>query len=275
MTGTAVAARQAPGPSSSKVTWPRVARSEWIKLRSLRSTLYTLAASVVITIGLGILFCSFIVARWSQLSAVDRATFDPVGTSLRGALLAQLAVGVLGVLFITGEYATGQIRATMSAVPRRLPVLGAKVGVFAVVATVVSAASALVAFLAGQAILSAHHAGVSLADPGVARAVLGTGLYLAVVGLLGMALGFIFRSTAGAIATLYGILLVLPLLADVLPADWAPHIVPYLPGNAGTAIMQVHAQANTLAPWTGFALFVGYAAAAVVAAAVLLRRRDA
>jgi ABC-2 type transport system permease protein len=276
MAGTAVAQRPARAAAGTAgVTWARVVRSEWIKLRSLRSTLYTLAASVAITVGLGILFCSFIVARWSVMTAADRAAVDPVSTSIRGVLLAQLAMGVLGVLFITGEYATGQIRATLAAVPRRLPVLAAKLGVFAVAATVVSVISTVLAFLIGQAILSAHHVGVSLADPGVARAVIGAGLYLAGVGLLGMALGFIFRATAGSIATLYGILLVLPLLADVLPSTWAPHIVPYLPGNAGTAVMQVHPDPHTLAPWTGFGLFLGYVAVAVVAAAVLLRRRDA
>jgi hypothetical protein len=275
MAGTALAQRPAAVPAGAGLSFPRVIRSEWIKLRSLRSTVYTLTASVAITVGLGILFCSFVVARWSVLSPADRATIDPVSTSIRGVLLAQLAMGVLGVLFITGEYATGQIRATLTAVPRRLPVLAAKLGVFAVVAAVVSVISTVIAFLIGQAILSADHIGVSLADPGVARAVIGAGLYLAGVGLLGMALGFIFRATAGSVATLYGILLVLPLLADVLPASWAAHIVPYLPGDAGTAVMQVHPDPHTLAPWTGFALFLGYVAVAVVAAVVLLRRRDA
>jgi ABC-2 type transport system permease protein len=275
MAGTALAQRPAAVPASAGLSFPRVIRSEWIKLRSLRSTVYTLTASVAITLGLGILFCSFVVARWSVLSPTDRATIDPVATSIRGVLLAQLAMGVLGVLFITGEYATGQIRATLAAVPRRLPVLAAKLGVFAVVAAVVSVISTVIAFLIGQAILSAHHIGVSLADPGVARAVIGAGLYLAGVGLLGMALGFIFRATAGSVATLYGILLVLPLLADVLPGSWAVHIVPYLPGNAGTAVMQVHPDPHTLAPWTGFALFLGYVAVAVAAGVVLLRRRDA
>ena len=274
MAGTAVAERPAPAASAG-VTWPRVVRSEWIKLRSLRSTLYTLAASMAITVGLGILFCSFIAARWSQMTAADRAGVDPVSTSIRGVLLAQLAMGVLGVLFITGEYATGQIRATLASVPRRLPVLAAKLAVFAVVGTVVSVISTVIAFLIGQAILSGDHIGASLSDPGVARAVIGAGLYLAGVGLLGMGLGFIFRATAGSIATLYGILLVLPLLADVLPSTWVPHIVPYLPSNAGTAVMQVHAGPLTLAPWTGFALFLGYVAVIVVAGAVLLRRRDA
>jgi ABC-2 type transport system permease protein len=130
-------------------------------------------------------------------------------------------------------------------------------------------------FLSDQALFSVKHAGASLTDPGVLRAVIGAGLYLGLVGLLGMALGFIVRSSAGAIAILFGILLILPVLADVLPSDWAQHIVPYLPSEAGQAIMQLSPSPYSLAPWTGLALFAGYIAAAVVTAAVLLRRRDA
>jgi ABC-2 type transport system permease protein len=269
---TAIRENAAPG---LRVTQARVISSEWIKLRSLRSTTYTLAASVAIVVGIGLLFCSFYVARWGLLSAADRASLHPVEVSLRGVFLAQLAIGTLGILLITGEYATGMIRATVSAVPRRLPVLWAKLAVFAVVATVVSVAATVTVFLGDQAIFSVKHAGASLADPGVLRVVIGAGLYLGLVGLLGMALGFIVRSSAGAITILFGILLILPALADVLPSDWAQHIVPYLPSEAGQAIMQLQPSPYSLAPWTGFALFAGYTAAAVVTAAVVLRRRDA
>jgi ABC-2 type transport system permease protein len=274
MTSATVTAPQVAAPDL-KVTQTRVVSSEWIKVRSLRSTVYTLVVSSGMIVGLGLLFCAFVVVRWGDMSALDRATLNPVGLSLRGVSLAQLAIGVLGVLLITGEYSTGMIRATMAAVPRRLPVLWAKLAVFAVIAAVVSIAAAFAAFLGGQAILSPKHAGAALSDPNVLRVVIGAGLYLAVVGLLGMALGFVIRNTAGAITTLFAILLVLPVLGEVLPADWARHVVPYLPGNAGQAIMALHANPNTLAPWTGFILFVGYTAVAVVAAAVLLRRRDA
>jgi ABC-2 type transport system permease protein len=226
-------------------------------------------------IGLGLLFCSVYVSRWSLLSAADRASLNPVGISLRGVFLAQLATGTLGILLITGEYATGMIRATVSAVPRRLPVLWAKLTVFGVVATVICVAAAITVFLSGQALFSIRHAGASLADPGVLRAVVGAGLYLGLIGLLGMALGFIVRSTAAGITILFAILLILPVLADILPDDWARHIVPYLPSEAGQAIMQLRPSPYSLGPWTGFALLAGYTAAAVVVAAVLLRRRDA
>jgi ABC-2 type transport system permease protein len=251
-----------------KVTQSRAVASEWIKLRSLRSTVCTLIASVGMLAGLGVAFCLFQPSR-SQVG-------DPVGLSLRGVYLAQLAMGVLGVLLITGEYSTGMIRASLAAVPARLTVLRAKLGLFALVALATATAAAFAAFLGGQAALSSRHiAGASLADPGVLRAVGGTGLYLAAVGLMGMALGFIIRNTAGAISVLFGVLIIVPLLSQALPASWAAHIMPYLPGNAGQAVMALHPSPGTLAPWTGFGLFLGYTAVLVALAAVLLRRRDA
>ncbi len=275
MTATAEDARAAHAASGVRVTQARVMGSEWVKLRSLRSTRYTLAASVVITIGLAVLFCSVIVARWSTIAPADRATLSAGEISLRGVLLAQLAIGVLGILLITGEYATGMIRATLSVVPARLPVLWAKLAVFGAVAVVISTAATLIAFLTGQAIFSARHAGVSLADPGMTRIVLGAGLYLAGIGLFGMALGFILRNTAAAITALFAIVLILPVLGQVLPASWADRIVPYLPSEAGQAVMMLQQGPYNLAPWTGFALFTGYTAVAVLIAAIMLRRRDA
>jgi ABC-2 type transport system permease protein len=257
-----------------RVTQPRVLTSEWIKLRSLRSTVYTLIVSAGMTIGLGVLFCSVWVARWDTMRPQQRLRFDPNEFSLRGAFLAQLAIGTLGVLLITGEYSTGMIRATLSAVPRRLPVLWAKLAVFTVVGAVVSIVSAFVAFLSCQAILSTKHLGVSLFAPGEFRVVLGTGLYLAVVGILGMALGFIIRNTAGAITALFGILLILPVFGELIPSDWL-NIAPYLPSNAGQQVMTLHPDPGTLAPWTGFGLFVAYTVVAIAVAAVTLRRRDA
>lgn len=250
----------------------RVARSEWIKLRSLRSTWYALVASVVVTAGVGLLLC---VLALQHLDAGKQLGTSPAVLSLYGAYLAPLTVGVLGVLLITGEYGTGLIRSTLSAVPRRLPVLWAKLVVFGLVAVVTSEVTVTATFLAGQAVLARTRAGASFADPGVARAVIGTGLYIAVVGLLGMAFGFLFRNTAAAISVLFGVVLVLPILANVLPARWTGHFAAYLPSNAGQAIMAVQRLPHTLAPWTGLALFAGYTALAVVAAAVCLPKRDA
>ncbi len=256
-----------------RVTEGRVISSEWIKLRSLRSTVYTLIASAGMTIGLGVLFCLVTVARWNSMPADRRSHFDPTTLATQGYFLAQLAIGVLGVLLITGEYSTGMIRATMSAVPKRLPVLWAKLAVFTVVGTIVSMVSAFIAFFLGQAILSSKHLNVSLSAPNELRVVVGTGLYLAVVGILGMAFGFIIRNTAGAITALFGVLLILPVLGEVM-SGWI-NIGPYLPSNAGSVITTTHPDPGSLAPWTGFALFVAYTVVAIVAAAITLKRRDA
>ncbi|MFC3572313.1 ABC transporter permease subunit [Streptomyces yaanensis] len=264
-----------PATERHEVTQLRVIHSEWIKLRSLRSTLFTLLAAVVAMTGLGCLFSYFTAARWDNLPPQERLAFDPTLVSLRGIYLAQLAIGVLGVLVVTGEYATGMIRASLSAVPRRLPVLWAKALVYAAVAGVLMTVAALAAFLLGQATLSGHHLGTSLSAPGVPRAVLGAGLYLTVVGLIGVALGALIRNTAGGIATLFGVLLVLPALAQALPSSWLDAINPYLPSTAGQGLIHIHQQPHTLAPWTGFAVFCLYALVALAGAGVALKRRDA
>jgi ABC-2 type transport system permease protein len=214
-------------------------------------------------------------SQWSRLPAASRAGFDAVSTTLAGYQFAQLAVGVLGVVVISNEYSSGMIRATLAAVPRRLPVLWAKAGVFAIVTLVAMTAASLIAFAAGMAVLSAHHLQVSLAAPGAARAVLGAGLYLAAVGLLGVGLGALLRKTAGAIAAVVGALLFLPLLSSLLGSWFKAHVSPYLPSNAGAALLHVHRQAGSLSPWAGFAVMCGYAAAALAAAALVLKRRDA
>ncbi|WP_055489197.1 ABC transporter permease subunit [Streptomyces sp. TP-A0356] len=264
-----------PEAERGEVTQLRVIHSEWIKLRSLRSTLFTLLAAVVAMVGLGFLFSYFTADRWSHLPPDERLNFDPTLVSLRGFYLAQLAVGVLGVLVISGEYATGMIRASLSAVPRRLPVLWAKALVFGAVAWVLMTIASLTAFLVGQAALSGHHLGTSLSAPGVLRAVLGAGLYLTVVGLIGVAFGALIRNTAGGIATVFGVLLVLPVLAEALPSSWFDAINKYLPSTAGQGLIHIHQQPHTLAPWTGFAMFCLYALVALAGAAVALKRRDA
>jgi ABC-2 type transport system permease protein len=251
-----------------RVTQARVVNSEWIKLRSLRSTMFALAAGVIMIVGIGVL--------GGVIQPAGQPVSDPTELSLYGVIGAQLAVGVLGVLLISGEYATGLIRATMSAVPRRLPVLWAKLGVFALVAFATCTAAAFIAFLGTQAALSADHlTGASLSDPSVLRAVFGAGLYLTAAGLLGMALGFIIRNTAGAVSVLFGLLIILPLLAQALPASVFPDVYPYLPSRAGTAIMRVHTGGLSMAPWTGYGLFLGYTAVLVALGAFVLRRRDA
>jgi hypothetical protein len=257
------------------LTQARITRSEWTKFRSLRSTGFALLATLLMLVGFGIVASIATVHNWDTMSAKDRAFFDPLLTSLRGVDGAQLALGVLGVLWITGEYSTGLIRSTFAAVPRRLPVLWAKAAVLATVAFSLALPGALIAFFASQSILQSEHISIAYTHPGVPRAVVGAALYLTVLTLFSLGLGAVIRNTAGGIAVLVSIVFVIPTLIGVLGASWKNAIYPYLPTNAGAAITSIHRQAHTLAPWTGFGLFLGYTAALLVLAAILLRRRDA
>jgi ABC-type transport system involved in multi-copper enzyme maturation permease subunit len=260
--------------SGGRVTQLRVALSEWTKLRSLRSTVYTLLVTAIVTIGFGALASAITASRWTSMAPADKAEFDPLATSLVGVNFGVLAIGVLGVLLITGEYSTGMIRSTFAAVPKRLPVLWAKAGVYSLVGLAVAVPSTLIAFFAGQAFLSSQHIQISFSHSGVPGAVLGSALYLMLVGLLGLGLGAILRNTAAGIAAFAAIMFVVPPLVSILPASTANAIDPYLPSNAGSAIMKIGHQAHSLSPWVGLAVFAGYAVLSIAVAALTLRRRD-
>ncbi|CAO5191327.1 ABC transporter permease [Frankia sp. AiPs1] len=260
--------------SGPRVTQLRVLRSEWTKLTSLRSTAWTLLAAVAVTVLLGMILSRVVANDWVHYSAEDRRTFDATATSLSGMYLAQLAIGVLGVLVITGEYATGMIRASLGVVPRRLPVLWAKIAVFAVVSFGMMVVANLIAFSAGQAMLAPKHIDVALSDPGVPRAILGTAFFVAAVGVLGLALGALLRNTPAAIGTLFGVLLVVPMIVGALPGRLA-RISDYLPSASGDALMQVVRSPDLPSPTHGLLVLVGYLAVTLTAAAILLIRRDA
>jgi ABC-type transport system involved in multi-copper enzyme maturation permease subunit len=255
-------------------TLSRVVASEATKLRSVRSTVWTLLVAAAATVGIGAVFCLAEVARWNRLSLHARAAFDPTLQSLNGIVFAQLAIGVLGVLMISSEYGTGLIRTTLSAVPRRGIVLGSKTIVFAAVVFGVALTSCFAAFGVGQAILTGKGIGVSLGDPGTLRAVAGAGVYLTAIGLIGLALGTLLRRTAAAIAALVGIVLVLPTLTHALPSPWGTDVTKYLPSQAGQAIFSVRHTSDLLHPWAGAAVLVGYVAAALITAAFVFIHRD-
>jgi ABC-type transport system involved in multi-copper enzyme maturation permease subunit len=270
----------APGPvtqtAPSRVTLTRVLSSEWIKLRTLRSTFWSLVAAVGMMIALSILFGWVLTAQWPTMAAGRRAEFDPITIPLRGWFFAQLAVGVLGVMVVTGEYSTGMIKATLSAVPKRLPVLWAKALVFSSAIFVLTTATSFICFYCGQAFFSTQNISTTISATGALRIVVGVGLYLTVVGLLAVAFGTLLRSTAGAIAALFGVLLVLPVLGEVLTlTSWGEKVTPYLPSNAGQALLQLKPDPGGLGPWTGFGVFVLYTVVAMAGAAYLLKRRDA
>ena len=258
-------------PPGGKVTPRRILNSEWTKFRTLRSSWLTLLGAVVAMVGTGLVVGY--VTSTSDWATLDGATF--ASATVRGYLLAQLIVGVLGVLFVTGEYGTGMIRSTFAAVPRRLHVLAAKTVVFSTVALVSMTLASFAAFFGGQIFLSADDHGSSLSDPGALRAVAGVGVYLMLVGALGGALGWIVRSTVGAITTLVALLLILPVLVGFLPASVGTDIAKFLPSDAAEAFVSSGPVANALAPWTGLGVLVLWVALSLAAAEVLLRRRDA
>jgi ABC-type transport system involved in multi-copper enzyme maturation permease subunit len=260
--------------AAQRVTLARVVRSEWTKLRSVPSTAWSLAAAAVLIVGFGALYSTLRVTRPPREPAAV-ASFDPVAVSLVGAQLAELAIGILGVLLVTGEYSTGTIRTSLAAVPRRLPLLWAKATTFALSALALCVPAAFVAFLVGQSILAEEHLDVTLDHPGVTRAVLGSALYLAVVGLLGLALGALLRNTAAAVSALFGVLFAPQIVAGFLPSTWSDQIYPYLPVPAGVAVTTVRPDPASLGPWTGFGLFCLYTAVLLALGAWRLRRHDA
>ena len=270
------AAAAAAGRQRLRVTQPRVLLSEWTKFRSLRSTVWTLLTAVVLSIGIGALFSAVTASQYHTFSPGDKANFNPITTSLNGMLFAQLAIGVLGVLLISGEYSTGMIRSSLTAVPRRLPVLWAKLGVFAGVVFSVTLVTSFVSFFLGQALLSSEHLNVAISAPGALRSVIGTALYATVAGMIGMALGGLLRNTAAGISTFVAVFFVIPPLTGLLPSSWSSHFVQYLPSNAGEVLFGgARGLAHPLAPWTGFGLLCAYAVVMIGFAAWRLRRTDA
>ncbi len=254
--------------------WTANIRAEWTKLRSVRSTIWTLLATVGLAIGFGALIGASQMSSWDNLDAVERMRFDPTSFSLSGLFLAQLAVGVLGVLTMTSEYATGQIRATFGATPQRLTVLAAKTTTFTAVMFVSGAVASFSAFFVGQAIFASKHLDASISDPGVLRAVLGGALYLTGIGLLGVGVGALVRRTAGATASLVALLFIVPLVTGFLPMSFQESIGKYLPAQAGMAIFNVVADPRALTPWVGFAVLLAYGAVTLALGATILTRRD-
>jgi ABC-2 type transport system permease protein len=249
----------------------RTISSEWIKLRTVRSTAFALAVAV-----LGLVLMAAFAAVGSVVadSPENPSGGGPLGGSLAGIPLAELAVAVLGVLVVTGEYGSRLIRVTLAANPRRWPVAVAKAMVVAAAVFVTTLAALLAAFATTALVLSTEGIPVSLTAPGALRALLAGPAYLAGISVLAVGFGWILRSTAGALAVIFVVLYVLPVVGFVLPAEVAATVVPLLPGNAGNAMMQL-APSGLLSPGAGFAVFSGYAIATIAAAVVVLRRRDA
>jgi ABC-2 type transport system permease protein len=269
-------------PSSvSKVTFGGALRSELTKIRSVRSTRWTLLAMIVLTVGLGA------IAAYGQTKAHRAPYFDPTAWSLGGVYLTMLLIGVVGTLVITSEYSTGMIRTSLTALPQRGLLLAAKVVVLAAVTFVTGLIASFASFFVGQAMMSSHHISTTIGHLDVLRAVIGAALYLTVGGLLAFGIGLLIRHTAAALAAVVAVLFLLPIAGSLLPHGLQNHVDKWLPTAAGAQIWTVNhaphlnsaspigASGPMFSPWTGVALFCGYAAIVVVAGLISFRRRDA
>jgi ABC-type transport system involved in multi-copper enzyme maturation permease subunit len=265
-------------PPSGRAGFGGALRSEFTKIRSVRSTYWTLLVLLAVSIGIGAAISGGTAANWSHTTAADRATFDATQASVAGLFyLGQLVIVVLGAMVLTAEYSTGMIRTSLTAMPRRLVVYTAKVVVFACIALVVTIVAAFVAFFLGQALLASTHENATLSQPHVLRAVFGAALYVTLCGLLAFAAGAIMRHTAAAITSVIGLLFVIPILAHLLPNSWYLDVERWLPDAAGRAL-SVTVGANDphlFSPWAQFAVFAVYTVILLAVGAALFRRRDA
>jgi ABC-2 type transport system permease protein len=257
--------------SPKPVTLRRVIASEWIKFTTLRSTVSVLAGAAVAMIVIALL----IGYNTRHLST----TLDPndivASSPMQGYYLGQLLIGALGVVFVTGEYSTGMIRATMTAVPKRVPVLWAKLIVFVGVTLSTLLVTCLIAFLAAEAIISRSRPGISLSSPGALRVVLGTAVYLTLIGTIGAAIGWIVRSTPGALVSYLATILVIPVIFGEAIGHWGRRVAEVLPSEAGSSFVQTIRDQPSLPPWPGLAVMVGWVVVFLAVGVVCLRRRDA
>jgi ABC-2 type transport system permease protein len=257
-----------------RITMRGVMRSEWTKIRSVRSNMVTLAAAAGILLCIGLIFSAMVGGVLG--STQTDVEGDTTGAALAGIQVAQLIIGVLGVLVITSEYSTGMIRTSLTSVPSRLPVFGAKAAVLAVTTMVALGASAFIAFFAGQSLISSGDIDTAtLGDPGVLRAVIGAAAFLTGTALMGLAIGTLLRSTAGAISVLFGIIFLLPALGTImLPAGSRDQVLQYLPSIAGSSFTSVSPEASILSPAVGAAVFAAWVGIPLIGAAIAFKRRS-
>jgi ABC-2 type transport system permease protein len=275
----------------------RVIRSEWIKLRTLRSTWWCGAMIVALSVLFGLLIAGFINRDGTALPTAAQDG-DLVAVVTIGTSFTQLIAAVLGVLVISGEYGTGMIRSTFTAVPTRLPAVLAKVAVLAVMIFLLGILAAALTFAATAGILAGHGITAHLGDPAVWMPIVGSAVYLALVAVLAFAIGALVRSTAGGISIAIGLLLVLPILLSVAigltQATWLLNVNAVLPAAAGAQLHTYAAPAGTAAisgpggreavratadvvlnGWGGLGVVAGWILAALIPALILVRRRDA
>ncbi len=270
----------ASAPDRRGLSLGRIVTSEWIKFRSVRATAWTLPITAALMVGLAVL------QAWGASTMGPEAFGQVNGVEVitGGWFFAQLAVAVLGVLTITGEYSTGMIRSTLAAVPRRVPALWAKAAVLVVVVFAVSLVAIGLSWIAVQPWGSSLDLGLDLSDGQTARVLLGTPLYLSTIAVFAFAIGALLRHSAGALATVLGLLLVVEQVFASIPLRFFEVVAPFLPSNAGTHLLYSDEMIDMiwsgegvvqLTPWQGYGVLAAWTLVLLAAAAVLLRRRDA
>ncbi|SFI74723.1 ABC-2 family transporter protein [Amycolatopsis sacchari] len=256
------------------VTFASTLRAEWIKLRSLRSSWYTLACLFAVGLGIAVLSTSSAGGQYATATLEERQSWDPTKLSLMSYIVAQLVIGVLGILIVTSEYATGLMRTSVTATPRRHRLLAAKLVLAAAIAVVAGQVLMFAAFFTGQALMAAQHLPhTAIGDPGVLPAVAGGGLYLTAIAVFAVGLGTIMRATAGALATLVGVVFLVPALSGLFPS-WLAGVLDFWPSAGGAAIFSVVPDPDYPHPWLNLGGMCLGAVAVLAAAFVLFRRRD-
>ncbi|QXE34628.1 ABC transporter permease [Streptomyces sp. GMY02] len=255
---------------------PAVLRSEWTKIRTVSSTTWTLISALVVTVALGAALSALLNSTFDELPAPQQATFDPTFTSFSGMTLGQLAMVVFGVLVVGSEYSSGMIRTSLAAVPRRGTFLFSKVLVAGVLALVVGLVTGFVSFFLGQALLGDHS--TTIGAPNVLRAVIGSGLYMALIALFSMGVATMLRSSMLSLGILMPFFFLVSQILAAVPV--AKDVAHYFPDRAGSRIMQVlpnamNSEEAPYGPWGGLGIMVLWVAAALVGGFLVLRKRDA
>ncbi|WP_153395091.1 ABC transporter permease subunit [Ornithinicoccus halotolerans] len=256
----------------SRQSFGQTLGAEWIKLWTVRSTWWSVVAMLVLGAGLTTVVCAasaeWLASAEAQESAGSFITW--------GMMFAQIAAILLGTLVVTGEYGTGMVRSTFAATPRRGAVMAAKLTVLVATLSVAGTVTAVLGYLGGNYFLAAEGIGLSLEDEGVLRSLVGSGLYMAGLGLFAAAVGSLVRHTAGALSVVLALVFVVGNMTMLLPGAWGEWLTKLMPGNAGSGVATpVSFNPLLLDPWVGFAVFCGEVAVLLVAGYAVLQRRDA
>jgi ABC-type transport system involved in multi-copper enzyme maturation permease subunit len=251
------------------------AKSEWIKFRSVRSTIVGTIVFIVLTIGLGVLVTSLVRANWNTMNLANKVTFDPVSTSLGGLFFGQFAVGVIGSLFITTEYTSGAIRTSLTAVPNRIRLILAKLVVLVTSMLVISEIICLAAFLIGMQIFSGVVPTRSLSSDAVLRSVLLAGVYLTLLAVFGFSLGLILRQSVACISVFVSLLLIVPIIVFLLPQSLQNSIQKFEPSSLGSSMMSEVTKSEMFGAWSALAILTTYVVVLFVIGVTMFQRRDA